>query len=204
MRLFNTLLLAGILFMTNTTTKAAAPWSTEKGTYAVMETSLGTIVCRLFTDKSPKTTANFIGLSEGTKEWRDPKTKEMVKRPFYDGVIFHRVIPAFMIQGGCPLGNGYGNPGYKFDDEYPDVQFGKPGVLAMANSGPNTNGSQFFITVGDAAFLNNPPGHYSIFGQVVEGQNVANAISNVPRDVASGDRPLSPVTIKKISIQRNK
>jgi peptidyl-prolyl cis-trans isomerase A (cyclophilin A) len=181
---------------------AAEGWKTKAGTYAVFETSLGQIVCQLFPDKSPKTVANFVGLAEGTKPFIDPKTAKEAKRPFYDGIVFHRVIPKFMIQGGDPLGKGYGGPGYKFDDEYPKgVQFDKPGVLAMANAGPNTNGSQFFITVAATPFLDTN-GHYTIFGQVVEGQPVADAISLVSRD--GNDCPTTPVVIKTLKIVRVK
>src|ERR1700694_4331458 len=115
-------------------------------------TSEGSFTVRLFDEDAPKTVANFVELTEGTREWTDPKTGQKVKRPFYDGLIFHRVIGGFMIQGGDPLGTGTGGPGYKFNDEYPSQKFDQPGRLAMANSGPNTNGSQFFITVANAEF----------------------------------------------------
>lgn len=170
---------------------------TRRPQYALIETNMGTIKCQLFWDKAPETVANFVGLAQGTKEWTDPKTGQKVKRPFYDGLTFHRVIPGFMIQGGCPLGNGTGDPGYKFKDEFdPSLRFDQVGRLAMANSGPNTNGSQFFITVGTPTHLNN---RHTIFGQVVEGQDVAEKIANVPRD--GNDKPLSPVTINRVSIQ---
>jgi peptidyl-prolyl cis-trans isomerase A (cyclophilin A) len=165
---------------------------------AVIETSKGTIECELFEKDAPKTVANFVGLATGTKEYKDLKTGQMKKSNFYDGVTFHRVIPNFMIQGGDPLGTGTGGPGYKFDDEYPSQKFDQPGRLAMANAGPNTNGSQFFITVANDEFLNSN-GHYVIFGQVTKGQDVANAIANVARD--SGDRPNTPVTITHITIK---
>lgn len=165
--------------------------------YAVITTNLGTIKLRLFADKAPKTVANFIGLAEGTKEWRDPQTNRLVKRPYYDGLIFHRVIPGFMIQGGCPLGTGTGDPGYEFEDEFsPDLKFTKPGLLAMANRGPNTNGSQFFITVAPTRHLDN---RHTIFGEVVEGMEVVNKIANVTRD--SRDRPITPVTMQKVTIE---
>jgi peptidyl-prolyl cis-trans isomerase A (cyclophilin A) len=169
----------------------------EPGLYAVIYTSMGNIVCRLFDDKAPRTVANFRGLATGAKAWTDPKTGKLKKTPLYSGTTFHRVIPDFMIQGGDPLGDGTGWPGYKIDDEIdPTLDFSKPGVLAMANSGPNTNGCQFFITVAPAEHLN---GHYSIFGAVVSGQDVADAISKVQRD--ANDNPLTPVKITAIAIR---
>ena len=170
------------------------------GTYAVFQTSAGEIACRLFEDKAPITVANFVGLAEGTKEWTDPKTGKKVKRPFYNGLVFHRVIPGFMIQGGDPLGNGTGGPGYRFPDEIrPGLTFDKTGKLAMANAGPNTNGSQFFITVGPAEWLN---GHYNLFGEVVAGQNVADKIAQGA--LVGPDRPKDPVMIKKVIIRQVK
>src|ERR1043166_2000116 len=122
--------------------------------YATFTTSMGDIVIQLYEDKAPKTVANFIGLANGTKEWTDPKTGEKVKRPLYNGTIFHRVIPGFMIQGGDPLGNGTGGPGYRFEDEFnPELRHPRGGILSMANSGPNTNGSQFFITLAPTLHL---------------------------------------------------
>ncbi len=168
------------------------------GTYAIFETSHGNIVCRLFEKETPNTVANFLGLAEGTKEFKDTKTGQKAKRPFYDGLIFHRVIPQFMIQGGCPLGQGTGDAGYKFADEFhPSLRHDKPGKLSMANAGPNTNGSQFFLTVAATPWLD---GKHSIFGEIVEGQDVAGKISNVPRD--SSDRPRTPVVINKLRIER--
>lgn len=162
------------------------------GVYAVFKTSKGKIVCRLFIDKAPVTVANFMGLADGKKEWTHPRTGEKKKSRFYDGLIFHRVIPGFMIQGGDPLGTGTGGPGYRFQDEFhADLKFDKSGYLAMANSGPGTNGSQFFITVAPTMNLTNK---HSIFGRVVEGQDVANAISTVP--TGSQNRPVEPVTMK--------
>jgi peptidyl-prolyl cis-trans isomerase A (cyclophilin A) len=173
-------------------------WKETPGTYAVIETSLGPIVCQLFNKETPKTVENFTGLAEGTKEFQDIKTGKPTKRPFYDGLIFHRVIPQFMIQGGCPLGTGTAGPGYQFEDEIvPSLTFDRPGRLAMANSGPNTNGSQFFITQVPTPWLN---GHHTIFGQVVEGQNVVDKIVGVER--GPGDKPVTDVVIKKISITR--
>jgi peptidyl-prolyl cis-trans isomerase A (cyclophilin A) len=168
------------------------------GTYAVFETTHGNIVIRLLEKEAPKTVANFVGLAEGTKEFRDAKNGQKVKRPFYDGLAFHRVIPNFMIQGGCPLGTGTGDPGYKFEDEFhSSLQHDKPGKLSMANSGPGTNGSQFFITVAATPWLDN---HHSIFGEVVEGQDVADKISKVARD--RNDRPQQAVVLQKVTIER--
>ena len=134
---------------------------------ATFQTTLGEIVVKLLPEKAPKTVANFVGLAEGTREWKDPSSGQTVKRPLYDGTVFHRVIPDFMIQGGDPLGTGTGGPGYRFEDEIgPDNRFDRPGLLAMANAGPNTNGSQFFITEVPTPHLNR--GH-TIFGEVVKG-----------------------------------
>jgi len=167
------------------------------GTYAIFETSLGNIVCRLFDKEAPKTVENFIGLAEGTKEFRDPISGKNEKRAYYDGLTFHRVIPQFMIQGGCPQGDGRGGPGYTFADEFhPSLRHSKPGKLSMANAGPNTNGSQFFITVAATPHLDN---RHSIFGEVVEGQDVAVKISETSRD--GMDRPRVPVTMK-VRIER--
>lgn len=169
---------------------------TEPGLYAVIHTSMGNIVCRLFEKEDPKTVANFRGLATGTKAWTDEATGKTKHTPLYTNTTFHRVIPGFMIQGGDPLGNGEGTPGYEFQDEIDGVHnFDKPGMLAMANSGPNTNGCQFFITVAPAPHLN---GHYSIFGEVVSGQDVANVIAETPRD--EQDKPITPVKILRISI----
>ena len=168
------------------------------GTYAIFETTEGSIVCRLFDAEAPNTVANFAGLAEGTKEFTDPKSGQKAKRRFYDGLVFHRVIPKFMIQGGCPLGNGTGDPGYRFADEFhATLKHDKPGRLSMANAGPGTNGSQFFITVATTPWLDNK---HTIFGEVVEGQNVATKISQVPRD--SNDRPRTPVVIQHLRIER--
>jgi len=166
--------------------------------YATFKTSMGDIVVQLFEDKAPNTVANFVGLANGSKEWTDPKTQEKVKKPLYSGTIFHRVIPGFMIQGGDPLGNGTGGPGYRFADEFhPDLKHSKAGILSMANAGPNTNGSQFFITHVATPNLDN---RHSVFGEVIRGQDVVVAIGNVPRDF--NNRPVKDVTIKEIVITR--
>jgi peptidyl-prolyl cis-trans isomerase A (cyclophilin A) len=158
--------------------RAQVPAQKEKkmtATYATFKTSLGDIVVKLLPEKAPKTVENFVSLAEGTKEWKDPRSGQMVKKPLYDGTVFHRVIPGFMIQGGDPLGTGTGGPGYKFADEIgPDNAFNRPGLLAMANSGPNTNGSQFFITEVPTPHLNR--GH-TIFGEVVKGQELIAKIA---------------------------
>jgi peptidyl-prolyl cis-trans isomerase A (cyclophilin A) len=166
------------------------------GLYAKFDTSIGEFVCILYSDETPKTVANFVGLADGSKEFVDQKTGAKTKRAFYDGIIFHRVIPNFMIQGGDPTGTGMGGPGYKFEDEFhKNLKFDKPGRLAMANSGPNTNGSQFFITTAATPWLD---GNHSIFGQVVEGQNIVEKISTVERD--GMDRPLKEVVMKNVTI----
>jgi cyclophilin family peptidyl-prolyl cis-trans isomerase len=163
---------------------------------AIFETSAGNITCTLFPDKAPLTVANFIGLATGTKEWKDPKTGKMMKGvPLYNGTIFHRVIPNFMIQGGDPTGTGMGDPGYSFKDEFsPGLTFDQPGRLAMANSGPGTNGSQFFITEVPTPHLNN---HHTIFGQCQD-LDVVKKIARVP--VGPNDKPLDPVKIIRVKI----
>jgi peptidyl-prolyl cis-trans isomerase A (cyclophilin A) len=143
--------------------------------HATFKTSMGDIVVRLLPEKAPKTVENFLGLAEGTREWTDPRSGKKVKVPLYDGTLFHRVIPQFMIQGGDPLGTGTGGPGYRFADEIgPDNKFDRPGLLAMANAGPNTNGSQFFITEVPTPHLNR--GH-TIFGEVVKGGELVAQIA---------------------------
>src|SRR5690242_3106440 len=189
--------LAALLLSTSIGTAAESP-EKKAPLYATLKTSMGDIVIQLFEDKAPKTVANFVDLASGTKEWTDPKTGTKVKRPLYNGTIFHRVIPDFMIQGGDPLGTGTGGPGYRFEDEInPDLRHSKPGILSMANAGPNTNGSQFFITVKPTPWLD---GRHTVFGEVVKGQEVVNAIVSTPR--APNDKPLKDVVIKEIVVSR--
>ena len=166
-----------------------------KDLYATFDTTQGQIVVRLFAKDAPKTVANFVGLAAGEKEFTDPRDGKVGKKPFYDGLIFHRVIPNFMIQGGDPMGQGFGGPGYKFEDEFQSGRrFDKVGLLAMANAGPNTNGSQFFITVSTPAHLNN---RHTIFGEVISGYDVVEKIVNTP---APGSRPTTPQVMKKVTI----
>jgi peptidyl-prolyl cis-trans isomerase A (cyclophilin A) len=168
----------------------------KPGHYAVFDTTLGEITCELFPDKAPVTVQNFVGLANGTKEFVDSKTRARTKRAYYDGLVFHRVIPKFMIQGGCPLGTGTGGPGYNFQDEFSkDLSFDKPGRLAMANAGPGTNGSQFFITVAPTDWLDN---HHTIFGQVAKGMDVVDKIVNTPK--GANDRPKTPVVMNSVKI----
>ena len=177
---------------------AEGEWKKAPGVYAEFYTTLGKFVCKLFPDVAPKTVANFVGLAEGTKECTDPTSGKKIKKAFYEGIIFHRVIPNFMIQGGDPTGTGRGGPGYKFEDEFnAKLKFEKPGKLAMANAGPNTNGSQFFITTAATPWLD---ARHSIFGQVVEGQEIVDKISMTERNAQ--DRPLNDVIIKKIIITK--
>lgn len=167
--------------------------------YATFETTMGTIRVRLFPREAPKTVGNFVGLATGTKEWKDPKTGQKVRRPLYDGTIFHRVIPEFMIQGGDPLGTGTGGPGFEFEDEFSGRKFDKPGLLAMANAGPDTNGSQFFITEVAAPWLNN---RHTIFGEVVEGMEVMRTIARVSR--GPNDRPEHDVVLERVIISESR
>jgi peptidyl-prolyl cis-trans isomerase A (cyclophilin A) len=172
-----------------------------EGPTVVLDTSMGRMVCKLYSKEAPVATANFIGLATGSKDYTDPTTHKPVHgKPYYDGTTFHRVIPGFMIQGGDPTATGRGDPGYLFADEInPQLNFGSAGVLAMANSGPNTNGSQFFITVAPTPWLE---GHYSIFGQCDDASVlVAQSITDVPRD--PHDKPIDPVTLYKVTIVQN-
>jgi peptidyl-prolyl cis-trans isomerase A (cyclophilin A) len=167
-------------------------------TTATLRTSQGTIVVRLFPDQAPKTVRNFVELAEGGREWTDPRTRRPTTEKLYDKTIFHRVIPNFMIQGGDPLGSGRGGPGYTFADEFhPDLTFDRPYLLAMANSGPGTNGSQFFITTAPTPWLNRK---HTIFGEVIEGSEVVDGISRV--QTGRDDRPATDVVIETIEIQQ--
>ncbi|MCA1838738.1 MAG: peptidylprolyl isomerase [Actinomycetota bacterium] len=164
--------------------------------YATLETSIGNIKVKLLPETAPKTVENFTGLATGKKTWRDPATGAERNDALYDGTVFHRVIPNFMIQGGDPLGRGTGGPGYQFEDEFNGgPSFNGPGYLAMANAGPNTNGSQFFITVAATPHLTNK---HTIFGIVMEGQDVADAISEVA--TGPGDKPREDVVLKKVTV----
>ena len=165
---------------------------------ATLRTNAGTIVIRLFPDQAPKTVRNFVELAEGKREWKDPRTRKASTARLYDGTIFHRVIPNFMIQGGDPLGTGTGGPGYKFPDEFhPDLAFDRPYLLAMANSGPGTNGSQFFITNVPTPWLNRK---HTIFGEVIDGSEVVDEISMV--ESGRNDRPVKDVVLESVVIER--
>jgi peptidyl-prolyl cis-trans isomerase A (cyclophilin A) len=167
-------------------------------TYAHFETTHGNFTVELYDTRAPKTVANFVGLVEGTREWTHPQTGKKEKKPYYDGIIFHRIIDGFVIQGGDPLGQGYGGPGYQFEDEFhPELRHDRPGILSMANAGPNTNGSQFFITLGPTPHLDR---RHSIFGAVVEGLDIIKQIGHVKTD--KNDRPVTPVEMKKVTIER--
>ena len=168
------------------------------GVYAQFVTSEGNFTVRLFDQDAPKTVENFVGLAEGTKQWTDPRTNQKVTKPYYDGVIFHRVIDKFMIQSGDPLGQGIGGPGYTFNDEFhPKLRHDKAGILSMANRGPNTNGGQFFITLGPTPHLDD---RHSVFGEVTEGMDVVRKIGSTA--TGSQDRPLKPIVIQTIKIER--
>ncbi|MBI2816255.1 MAG: peptidylprolyl isomerase [Acidobacteria bacterium] len=184
------------------TVPSALAQKRKPGTYATLQTSMGNIVCELYEKEAPITVKNFVDLAEGNKEYKDPKTGQTKKGRYYDGTVFHRVIPEFMIQGGDPTGTGMGGPGYKFQNESsPNINFDKAGRLAMANSGPNTNGSQFFITEGPVGLAAKD---YTIFGQVVEGLDVVKKIARVPK--VPGDReqskPVTPPVLQKVVIER--
>jgi len=168
-------------------------------TLAHFDTSMGKFTAELYADKTPKTVANFTGLADGSKEWTDPRSGRKVKQPYYDGTIFHRVIEGFMIQGGDPLGQGTGGPGYMFNDEFhPTLKHSKAGILSMANRGPNTNGGQFFITLAATPWLDNK---HSVFGEVVEGMDVVKKIGSTPTS-KPGDRPLKAITIESVTIEK--
>jgi peptidyl-prolyl cis-trans isomerase A (cyclophilin A) len=168
--------------------------------YTTLKTNRGDITLQLFPNHAPTTVQNFVGLAEGTQEWTDPESGETKTSPFYDGLTFHRVIDGFMIQGGCPIGNGTGGPGYQFKDEFhPELTFSKPYLLAMANAGPGTNGSQFFITVGPTPHLNR---RHTIFGEVADqsSRDVVDEIAGTATD--RGDRPADPVVIESVVVER--
>jgi peptidyl-prolyl cis-trans isomerase A (cyclophilin A) len=166
--------------------------------YAEFQTTEGNFTIRLCDAEAPNTVANFVGLAEGTKEWTDPRTNKKVTQPYYDGIVFHRVIEGFMIQGGDPLGQGVGGPGYNFADEFhPSLRHNKAGILSMANRGPNTNGGQFFITLGPTPHLDN---RHSVFGEVVDGMDVVRRIGSAP--TGHGDRPKKDIVINTVKIDR--
>jgi peptidyl-prolyl cis-trans isomerase A (cyclophilin A) len=167
---------------------------------ATLHTTAGDIVVQLFADQAPVTVQNFVNLAEGSKEWLNPATGQKSNEPLYDGTVFHRVIEGFMIQGGDPLGSGRGGPGYQFKDEFhPDLRFDRPYLLAMANAGPGTNGSQFFLTVGPTPHLNRK---HTIFGEVADADSraVVDQIAKAPTD--HSDRPREDVTITSITVER--
>jgi peptidyl-prolyl cis-trans isomerase A (cyclophilin A) len=188
------------------TAKPAAPAAPQvstaslgPGVYARITTNHGTIVARLFDKEAPRTVENFVGLAEGKKPWRDPRTTQMVRRPYFNNLTFHRIIPGFMIQGGDPEGTGSGGPGFTFADEFsPTLRHSKAGILSMANRGPNTNGGQFFITLAPTSHLD---GRHSVFGEVVEGMDTLMAIGNVPTSKPA-NAPIKPVVMKSVRIER--
>jgi peptidyl-prolyl cis-trans isomerase A (cyclophilin A) len=166
--------------------------------YALFNTTEGTFTVKLYAQEAPRTVENFVGLAEGTREWIDPRTNQKTTRPYYDGVIFHRVIDGFMIQGGDPLGQGIGGPGYTFADEFhPKLRHDKAGILSMANRGPNTNGGQFFITLGPTPHLDD---RHSVFGEVVEGMDVVRKIGSTR--TGDRDRPVNDIVINAIKVER--
>jgi peptidyl-prolyl cis-trans isomerase A (cyclophilin A) len=168
-------------------------------TYATLKTNRGDIVIKLFPNHAPKTVENFVGLATGQKEYQDPTTGEKKTGNFYDGLIFHRVIDGFMIQGGCPRGDGRGGPGYTFKDEFhPELQFDRPYLLAMANAGPGTNGSQFFITVGPTPHLNR---RHTIFGEVEDSDSQAVVDAIATTKVGPMDQPADPVVIESVTVE---
>ena len=162
-------------------------------------TSEGNFTARLFDAETPNTVANFAGLADGSKEWTDPRSGKKVKQPYFNGTVFHRVIDGFMIQGGDPLGQGTGGPGYTFGDEFnPKLRHSKAGMLAMANRGPNTNGGQFFITLAATPWLDDK---HSVFGEVIEGMDVVKKIGSTQTS-KPGDRPVKPITIESVRIEK--
>jgi len=166
--------------------------------FATLHTTMGDIELRLFPNHAPKTVTNFVGLAEGTREWTDPRTRQKSSTPLYDGTVFHRVISGFMLQGGDPLGTGTGGPGYQFADEFhPELSFDRPNLLAMANAGPGTNGSQFFITLAPTPWLNRK---HTIFGEVTAGQDVVEAIGKT--ETGRGDKPRTEIAISSVDIER--
>jgi peptidyl-prolyl cis-trans isomerase A (cyclophilin A) len=190
-----------------TTAKPAAPAASAAkhgpGVYAHITTNHGAMIARLFDKEVPRTVENFVGLAEGKKQWKNPRTGTMVRRPYYNNLTFHRIIPNFMIQGGDPEGTGMGGPGFTFADEFnPKLRHSKAGILSMANSGPNTNGGQFFITLAPTPWLDN---RHSVFGEIVEGMDVLTALGNVPTNGKGGNppnKPLKPVIMKSVRIER--
>jgi peptidyl-prolyl cis-trans isomerase A (cyclophilin A) len=167
--------------------------------YAHFTTSEGDFTARLYDAETPNTVANFAGLADGSKEWTDPRSGRKVKQPYFNGTVFHRVIDSFMIQGGDPLGQGTGGPGYTFADEFsPTLRHSKAGILSMANRGPNTNGGQFFITLAATPWLDDK---HSVFGEVVEGMDVVKKIGGTATS-KPGDRPVKPITIQSVTIEK--
>jgi len=167
-------------------------------TYAHFVTTEGNFTVRLFDEQAPKTVENFVGLAEGTREWSDPRSNQKVRKPYYNGTIFHRVIDGFMIQGGDPLGQGIGGPGYNFADEFhPKLRHNKAGILSMANRGPNTNGGQFFITLGPTPHLDD---RHSVFGEVTDGMDIVSKIGRTP--TGDRDRPKKDIIIQQVTIER--
>jgi peptidyl-prolyl cis-trans isomerase A (cyclophilin A) len=204
--LLSSLALAALLAPTTAARAADAPakdpWTQKalagKDLWVTFKTSEGEMVIKLFSKEAPKTVANFVGLATGEKQWRDPRSGKMSTARAYDDTVFHRVIKAFMIQGGDPTGTGTGDPGYSFPDETANgKKFDKVGLLAMANRGPNTNGMQWFITVATPHHLD---GKHTIFGEVVSGYDVAEKISKVPSGAAGRDRPNTPVVLKSVQV----
>jgi peptidyl-prolyl cis-trans isomerase A (cyclophilin A) len=168
------------------------------GTYAKFVTTDGNFTVRLFEQEAPRTVENFVGLAEGSKEWSDPRTNQKVQKPYYDGTIFHRVIDGFMIQGGDPLGQGIGGPGYNFADEFhPKMRHNKAGIMSMANRGPNTNGGQFFITLAPTPHLDD---RHTVFGEVVDGMDVISKIGRT--QTGDRDRPVKDILIQHVIIEK--